>query len=66
MGGSLLSALGRTMTRMSAAKAARSHSASNTPTESMTVTASAEPVWMESVRTTTSAAANAASRRPDG
>ena len=49
---------------MSAANAVRSQSASNTPTDSMTFTASAEPVWMESVRTTTRAAAAAALRRP--
>ena len=49
---------------MSAANAVRSQSASNTPTDSMTRTASAEPVWMESVRMTTSAAAKAALRRP--
>ena len=51
-------------TRISAAKAVRSQSASNTPTEAITFTASAEPVWIERVRTTTRAAAAAALRRP--
>ena len=52
-------------TRISAANAVRSHSASKTPTDSMTRTASAEPSWIESVRTTTSSAAKAASRRAE-
>ncbi len=50
---------------MRAATAVRSHSASTMPTESMTLTATADPVWTESAMATTSSAAVPAPRRDE-